>query len=118
MFAVLLIGYLYDRVFSLWTEWSAVAMERNPYVTYALSPNWVMMIALQAETLKRTSPEDSDMIAQADWYLKWCKEYTEGEMFARSVQRWDADMGETPTFWFTSDEAMQRARESVFEDEA
>ncbi|MCH1529328.1 MAG: hypothetical protein L7S46_06360 [Candidatus Poseidoniaceae archaeon] len=118
MFVVLLIGFLYDRVFSLWTEWSAVAMERNPYVTYALSPNWVMMIALQAETLKRTLPEDSDMIAQADWYLKWCKEYTEGEMFARTVQRWDADMGETPTFWFTSDEAMQRARESVFEDEA
>ena len=118
MFVVLLIGFLYDRVFSLWTEWSAVAMERNPYVTYALSPNWVMMIALQAETLKRTLPEDSDMIAQADWYLKWCKEYTEGEMFARTVQRWDADMGETPTFWFTSDEAMQRARESGFEDEA
>jgi hypothetical protein len=39
-------------------------------------------------------------------------------MFARAVQRWDADLGETPTFWFTSDEAMQRARNSVFEDEA
>ena len=51
-------------------------------------------------------------------YLKWCETYTEGEMFARAVQRWDKDMGETPTFWFTSDEAMQRARESVFEDEA
>ena len=118
MFAVLLIGFLYDRVFSLWTEWAAVAMERNPYVTYALSPNWAMMIALQAETLKRTSPDDPEMVAQADWYLKWCETYTEGEMFARSVQRWDEDMGETPTFWFTSDEAMQRARESIFDDEA
>jgi len=55
MFAVLLVGYLYDQVFSLWTEWRSVDMERNPYVTYALSPNWAMMIALQAETLKRTS---------------------------------------------------------------
>ena len=28
MFAVLLIGYLYDQVFSLWTEWRSVDMER------------------------------------------------------------------------------------------
>ena len=118
MFAVLLVGYLYDQVFSLWTEWRSVDMERNPYVTYALSPNWAMMIALQAETLKRTSPDDEAMVSQAEWYLKWCEIYTEGEMFARAVQRWDADLGETPTFWFTSDEAMQRARNSVFEDEA
>lgn len=118
MFAVLFIGFLYDRVFSLWTEWRSVDMERNPYATYALSPNWVMIVALQAETLKRTSQDDPKMLAQADWYLKWCESYTEGEMFARSVQRWDSDMGETPTFWFTSEEAMQRARESVFDDEA
>ena len=39
-------------------------------------------------------------------------------MVARSVQRWDEDMVETPTIWFTSDEAMQRARESIFDDEA
>jgi hypothetical protein len=118
MLAVLLVGYLYDQVFSLWTEWRSVDMERNPYVTYALSPNWAMMIALQAETLKRNSEGDEAMIAQADWYLKWCEAYTEGEMFARAVQRWDVDIGETPTFWFTSDEAMQRARDSIFEDEA
>ncbi|MGY8728951.1 MAG: hypothetical protein ACKVKS_06980 [Candidatus Poseidoniales archaeon] len=118
MFAVLTIGFLYDQVFSLWTEWRNVDMERNPFVTYALSPNWAMMIALQAETLKRTSPDDEVISKQADWYLKWCEQYTEGEMFARAVQRWDKDMGETPTFWFTTDEAMQRARETSFEDEA
>jgi len=117
MFAVLTIGFLYDQVFSLWTEWRNVDMERNPFVTYALSPNWAMMIALQAETLKRTSPDDEVISKQADWYLKWCEQYTEGEMFARAVQRWDKDMGETPTFWFTTDEAMQRARETSFEDE-
>lgn len=118
MLAVLTIGFLYDQVFSLWTEWRSVDMERNPYVTYALSPNWAMMIALQAETLKRSASDDEAMIAQADWYLKWCEQYTEGEMFARAVQRWDMDMGEAPTFWFTTDEAMQRARETSFDDEA
>jgi len=118
MFAVLAIGFLYDQVFSLWTEWRSVDMERNPFVTYALSPNWAMMIALQAETLKQSSPDNEALVKQADWYLNWCEHYTEGEMFARAVQRWDKDMGETPTFWFTTDEAMQRARETSFEDEA
>ncbi len=93
-------------------------MERNPYVTYALAPLWVMTIAMQAEVLKRTSPDDEAMVKQADWYLKWCERYTEGEMFARSVQFWDEDMGETPTFWFTTDEAMERARQASFEDES
>tara|TARA_B100001093_G_scaffold181086_1_gene173888 strand:+ start:5661 stop:6260 length:600 start_codon:yes stop_codon:yes gene_type:complete len=118
MLAVLTIGFLYDQVFSLWTEWRSVDMERNPFVTYALSPNWVMTIALQAETLKRSSNGDKAMEAQADWYLKWCELYTEGEMFARAVQQWDVDMGETPTFWFTTDEAMKRARETSFDDDS
>jgi len=118
MFAVFTIGFLYDQVFSLWTEWRSVDMERNPFATYALAPIWAMVISLQAETLKRTSPDDEAMVKQADWFLKWCETYTEGEMFARAVQRWDKDMGETPTFWFTTDEAMQRAREISLEDES
>jgi len=117
MFGVLFIGFLYDQVFSLWTELSSVALERNPYATYALNPTWLMSIALQAEILKRTSPDDEEITKQADWYLKWCEQYTEGEMFARAVQRWDKDMGKTPTFWFTTDGAMDRARETSFEDD-
>ena len=117
MFGVLTIGYLYDQVFSLWTEWRSVDMERNPYVTYALTPNWMMITALQAEMLRRQSEGDEAMQEQAEWFLKWCKSYAEGEMFARAVQRWDQDLGETPTFWFTDDAAMQRARELKFDDE-
>ena len=117
MFSVLMIGFLYDQVFSLWTEWRSVDMERNPFATYALSPTLLMSIALQAETLKRVADGDEEMVKQANWYLKWCENYTEGEMFARAVQHWDKDMGETPTFWFTSDEAMQRARQTSFEDD-
>ena len=58
MFAVFTIGFLYDQVFSLWTEWRSVDMERNPFATYALAPIWAMVISLQAETLKRTSPDE------------------------------------------------------------
>ncbi|MEZ8113011.1 MAG: hypothetical protein QMC61_05235 [Candidatus Poseidoniaceae archaeon] len=118
MLGVLTIGYLYDKVFSLWTEWRSVDMERNPYTTYALTPNWMMGTALQAELLKRSSPDDEKMQEQTDWILKWCKEYAQGELFARAVQKWDDDMGKTPTFWFTDDDAMQKAREIVFDDEA
>jgi len=117
MLAVLAIGFLYDQVFSLWTEFRSVDMERNPYGTYALAPVWNMTIALQAEVLKRISADDEAMVAQAEWYLDWCKSYAEGEMFARAVQRWDKDLGPTPTFWFTTEEAMERARETRFEDE-
>ena len=62
MLCVLLIGYLYDAVFSLWTEWRSVDMERNPYVTYALSPNWMMITALQAEMLRRQSFVESTVL--------------------------------------------------------
>ena len=101
MFAVLLIGFLYDNVFSLWTEWRSVDMERNPYVTYAQTPIWTMLIALAAENLKRNAADDEDMLAQVDWIQKWCSSYSKGEMWGRAVQRWDADYGPKPTFWLT-----------------
>ena len=118
MFGVLSIGYLYDKVFSLWAEHHTVSMERNPYTTYALTPNWMMVTALQAELLKRSSPDDEKIQEQSEWFLRWCKRYAQGELFARAVQKWDEDMGPTPTFWFTDDDAMQQARDTVFDDEA
>ena len=36
MFAVLLIGFLYDQVFSLWTEWRSVDMEPVSYTHLTL----------------------------------------------------------------------------------
>ena len=117
MFGVLTIGFLYDRVFSLWTEWRSVDMERNPYVTYAQTPNWMMITALQAENLKRSAKDDEEMVEQMDRILNWCKSYADGEMWARAVQRWDADYGTTPTFWFTDEDSMQRARALRIEDE-
>ena len=53
---VLCIGYLYDRVFSLRTAQRSVDFERNPFWTYALSPMFMMNMALTAENLKRNCP--------------------------------------------------------------
>ena len=93
-------------------------MERNPYVTYALSPNWMMTTALLAETLKRVSTEDEKMEEQCDWILNWCKSQAREEMFARTVQKWDKMFDEkTPTFWFLDEKLMENARNLEFDDE-
>ena len=47
-------------------------------------------------------------------YQKVCMD---GEMFARAVQQWDRDLGETPTFWFTDEDAMKKARELELDDD-
>jgi hypothetical protein len=113
---VLLIGFLYDRVFSLWTELRSVDLERNPYWTYALSPTWMMSLATNAQVMKNTT-DDVKIQQDADWILNWCKEYSQNEMFARSVQHWDKYLKTTPTFWFLDEKIMEAARSLKIEDD-
>ena len=118
MTAVLLFGIIYDTFLGLWVEWRSVDIERNPYATYALSPNWMMTTAIMAETLKRVSTEDEKMEEQCDWILNWCKSQAREEMFARTVQKWDKMFDEkTPTFWFLDEKLMENARNLKFDDE-
>ena len=114
---VLSVGYLYDRVFSLWTAQRSVDFERNPFWTYALSPMFMMNMAMTAESLKRNSPDDAEMQKQMDWILKYCSENAKNEMWARTVQHWDKHLDETPTFWFLNEEIMAKARSQKIEDE-
>ena len=55
---VLSIGYLYDRVFSLWTAQRSVDFERNPFWTYALSPMFMMNMAMTCLLYTSPSPRD------------------------------------------------------------
>ena len=114
---VLCVGYLYDRVFSLWTAQRSVDFERNPFWTYALSPMFMMNMAMTAENLKRSSPDDEELQAQMDWVLGYCKENADSEIWARTVQHWDKHVSETPTFWFLDEEIMTKARSQKIEDE-
>ena len=114
---VLSVGYLYDRVFSLWTAQRSVDFERNPFWTYALSPMFMMNMAMTAESLKRNSPDDAEMQKQMDWILKYCSENAKNEMWARTIQHWDKHLDETPTFWFLNEEIMAKARSQKIEDE-
>ena len=115
---VLSIGYLYDRVFSLWTAQRSVDFERNPYWTYALSPMFMVNMAMTAENLKRNSPDDPEMQKQMDWILKYCSDNADTEMWARTVQNWDKHISKTPTFWFLGEEVMAKARSQKIEDES
>ena len=114
---VLCIGYLYDRVFSLWTAQRSVDFERNPFWTYALSPMFMMNMAMTAENLKRSSPDDEQLQSEMDWILEYCKANADSEIWARTVQHWDKHISETPTFWFLDEEIMSKARSQKIEDE-
>lgn len=118
MVIVLLAGFVYDRVLGLWIEWRSVDTERNPFMTYALSPNWMMSVAMQAEILKAVS-DDPKVKADAEWVLEWCRSQAGEEIFARTVQAWDKmPMGPTPDFWFLPEGAVGVARAMEIEDEA
>ena len=114
---VLCMGYLYDRVFSLWTAQRSVDFERNPFWTYALSPMFMMNMAMTAENLKRSSPDDEQLQSEMDWILEYCKANADSEIWARTVQHWDKHISETPTFWFLDEEIMSKARSQKIEDE-
>ena len=115
---VLCVGYLYDRVFSLWTAQRSVDFERNPFWTYALSPMFMMNMAMTAENLKRNSPDDEELQSQMDWVLGYCKQNADSEIWARTVQHWDKHISETPTLWFLDEEIMSKARSQKIEDES
>ena len=114
---VLCIGYFYDRVFSLWTAQRSVDFERNPFWTYALSPMFMMNMAMTAENLKRNIPDDEELQNEMDWILEYCKANADSEIWARTVQHWDKHISETPTFWFLDEEIMSKARSQKIEDE-
>jgi hypothetical protein len=114
---VLCVGFLYDQVFSLWTAQRRVDIERNPFWTYALSPMFMMNMALTAENLKRNCPDEPEMQAQMDWILNYCSVNADTEMWARTVQNWDKYISETPTFWFLEEAVMAKARSQKIEDE-
>jgi len=118
MFTVLFVGWIYDRVLGLWIEWRSVDTERNPFMTYALSPNWMMTVAMQAEILKRVASDDEKIVADAEWIHKWCRTQAGEEIFARTVQKWDEFMPTpTPEFWFLEEGTVEAARKIQFEDE-
>jgi hypothetical protein len=76
----------------------------------------MMSLATNAQVMKNTT-DDVKIQQDADWILNWCKEYSQNEMFARSVQHWDKYLKTTPTFWFLDEKIMEAARSLKIEDD-
>ena len=118
MVAVLFVGWVYDRVLGLWIEWRSVDTERNPFMTYALSPTWMITMGMQAEILKRLAKDDEKVVKDAEWIHEWCRTQSGEEIFARTVQKWDDFMPEpTPEFWFLEEGVVEAARRVKFDDD-
>ena len=49
---VLFIGWLYDKIFTLWKEHQNVVLERNPWATYQLTPRDAMIVGYLSKLIR------------------------------------------------------------------
>jgi hypothetical protein len=116
---VLFVGWMYDRVFTLWKEHQNVIIERNPFATYLLTPRDAMILGHLSSLLRQQNPEDPAIQAQCDWMEKWVSTTPDLEVFRRMVAELDAKLGEpVPEFSFLPPGvvAAARAKARVEED--
>ena len=68
---VLLIGWMYDVIFSLWRAHMSVIQERNPYTTYMLNGPIGAILAQTNEILKKISEGDDEIIKHTEFVDRW-----------------------------------------------
>jgi hypothetical protein len=74
--SVILFGIIYDRL-KFWNEQQMVAVERNPYMSWKLSPLWLEFCDLWLEIAKsvdRPSPEMREKIRFMEAWIRRCEE--------------------------------------------
>ncbi len=85
IFCVLVIGYMYDVIFSLWRAHQSVIQERNPYTTYMVNGPFHAVLGQTNEILKRLSDGDKDLIAHTEFIDRWLAWNGEQELMKRTV---------------------------------
>ena len=111
---VLLIGVLYDAVFGLWREHLTIVGERNPFQTYQMSPNLMIMLLQTNLILRRLSEDDEEILRHCDFIDRWYKWNVDTEIFARAVEGWDSIVKDNDPFLPNlTDEERQKLAESV-----
>ena len=111
---VLLIGVLYDAVFGLWREHLTIVGERNPFQTYQMSPNLMIMLLQTNLILRRLSEDDEEILRHCDFIDRWYKWNVDTEIFARAVEGWDTIVKDKDPFLPNlTDEERQKLAESV-----
>ena len=91
---VLLIGWMYDVIFSLWRAHQSVIQERNPYTTYMLNGPIGSILAQTNEILKRLSNEDEEILKHTEFVDRWLEWNGQQELWKRTIDGLTEVMGE------------------------
>ncbi len=91
---VLFIGWLYDKIFTLWKEHQNVVLERNPWATYQLTPRDAMIVGYLSQIIRAQNSDNETIQKECDWVDKWVAATTELEVFDRMVKELDNILGE------------------------
>ena len=94
IFCVMIIGWLYDVIFSLWKDHMAVIQERNPYTTYMLNGPVGSILAQTNEILKRIAEDDDEIMRHTGFVDKWLEWSGEQELWSRTLDGMKEVMGE------------------------
>ena len=82
---VLLIGWAYDVIFSLWRAHMSVIQERNPYTTYMLNGPVGSVLAQTNEILKRIAKDDEEIVRHTKFVDRWLSWNSEQELWKRTM---------------------------------
>jgi len=114
---VLVIGWVYDNILSLWKQHQTVTIERNPFATYLLHPPMLILLGMVTTNLQRSFPDDEEIQAQCAWMQRWMATMTKLEVFGRTVKSLDARLGEPmPEMMFLPKDSVKEAREMGLDD--
>jgi len=111
---VLFIGWLYDKIFTLWKEHQNVVLERNPWATYQLTPRDAMIVGYLSKLIRAQNLDDNDIQKECDWVDKWVTATSELEVFDRMVKELDIILDEpVPEFHFLPKGTVSKVRERI-----
>ena len=115
---VLFIGWLYDRIFTLWKEHQNVMLERNPWATYQLTPRDAMIVGYLSQIIRAQNSDNKTIQKECDWVDKWVAATTELEAFDRMVKELDKILGEPmPELHYLPEGTVSRVRERISKKE-
>ena len=114
---VLIIGWVYDNILSLWKQHQTVTIERNPFATYLLHPPMLILLGTVTTHLERSYPDDEEIQSQCAWMRRWFSTMTKLEVFRRSVKSLDERVGEPmPELTFLPSDSVKEARKMGIDD--
>ena len=114
---VLIIGWVYDNILSLWKQHQTVTIERNPFATYLLHPPMLILLGTVTTHLERSYPDDEEIQSQCAWMRRWFSTMTKLEVFRRSVKSLDERVGEPmPELTFLPSGSVKEARKMGIDD--